>query len=147
MIDLDRILSFIDANNVLTLCTAGGDVPWAASCFYVFDAEAMVFLCLSDGGTRHGAEMADNPRVAGAIAAQGVTVSKIKGLQFSAYASLAEGQEEERGLALYYRRFPFARLHRAPLWRLAADLLKLTDNSFGFGAKFYWRRESPAEQP
>jgi hypothetical protein len=140
MTDLEKIIAYIKANNILTVCSVRGDIPWAASCFYAFDREAVEFFCLSALDTRHGAEMLDNPKVAGTISSQQVIIAKIRGLQYSGTARLLEGERERVGRAIYNKRYPFARLHAAPLWSISVDVLKYTDNSFGFGTKLLWER-------
>jgi hypothetical protein len=140
MDQVDKIVSYIKANNILTVCTARDNLPWSASCFYAFDKEAMTFYVLTSLDTRHGAEMRDNPNVAGTVSSQQANVAKIRGLQFAGRTFLLSGEAEERGRALYYKRFPLARLHAAPLWSIVADTLKYTDNSFGFGTKLLWDR-------
>lgn len=141
MSDVDKIVSYIKANNILTVCTVRGSIPWAANCFYAFDQEIMEFFCLTSLDTRHGAEMADNENVAGTVSSQQVNVAKIRGLQFSGVARLLDGEDEKRARALYYKRFPLAKLHTAPIWSIRLQSMKYTDNSFGFGTKLHWQRE------
>ncbi|MDR3515942.1 MAG: pyridoxamine 5'-phosphate oxidase family protein [Azospirillaceae bacterium] len=140
MTDFDKIVRFIVANKVLTLCTVRDGQPWAANCFYAFDPGRVAFLCLSSIETRHGSEMRDHDQVAGTVSSQQATVARIRGLQFSGIAVLQEGEAEAVGRSLYYKRFPFARLYPAPLWAIVLETMKYTDNSFGFGTKFHWRR-------
>ena len=141
MSDVDKIVSYIKANNILTVCTVHEQIPWAASCFYAFDKESMEFFFLTSLETRHGAEMNNNNRVAGTVSSQQANVAKIKGLQFSGTAQLLSGETEKKGRTLYYKRFPYARIHAAPLWSIRIDAMKYTDNSFGFGTKLFWERE------
>lgn len=147
MDDLERILAYIKDNTVLTLCSVRESQPWAANCFYCFDRDAMAFLVMTEMKTRHGGEMADNPLVAGTISSQIATVARLRGVQFSGRALCLEGADEEHGRQLYYHRFPFARLRPAPLWSIAADVLKMTDNRLGFGSKLNWQRGVPPAQP
>jgi hypothetical protein len=140
MSDVDKIVSYIKANNILTVCTEQNGIPWAASCFYAFDKDAMAFFVLTSLETRHGAEMQNNNQVAGTISSQQVNVAKIRGLQFSGTALLLDGEPEKKGRSLYYKRFPLARVHAAPLWSIRLAAMKYTDNSFGFGTKLFWER-------
>jgi len=140
MTDTDRIIDYIKANRVLTVCSARGSAPWAANCFYAFDADKIAFLCLTSLDTRHGAEMRDNPRVSGTVSSQQANVAHIRGLQFEGLALTLAGEDEARGRGLYYRRFPIARLHPAPLWAIVPTHLKYTDNTLGFGRKLHWHR-------
>ncbi|HXP98409.1 MAG TPA: pyridoxamine 5'-phosphate oxidase family protein [Telmatospirillum sp.] len=140
MSDVDKIVSYIKANNILTVCTEQNAIPWAASCFYAFDKDTMEFFVLTSLETRHGAEMQNNNQVAGTVSSQQVNVAKIRGLQFSGTALLLDGEPEKKGRSLYYKRFPLARVHAAPLWSIRLEAMKYTDNSFGFGTKLFWER-------
>lgn len=142
MTDAERIVAYLRGNRVLTVCSARGSAPWAASCFYVLDESRMALLILSGLDTRHGRELRDAPRVAGTVASQQANVAKIRGVQFEGVALRMWGEAESRGRALYCRRFPVARLHPAPLWAILPSVLKYTDNTLGFGRKLYWRRPS-----
>jgi len=140
MTDLQRIISFISRNHVLTVCSANDGTPWAASCFYAFDFNRIRFLILTSLETRHGAEMVRNARVAGTVSAQQSAVATIRGLQFAGTSRQLEGDEAEQGRAIYYRKFSFARLRPAPIWTIDPEILKLTDNRLGFGTKIIWTR-------
>lgn len=138
--DIDKIVSYIKANTVLTLCTARAGEPWAANAYYAFDATAMTLYVLTRLETRHGADMLENNRIAGTIASQQRNPARIRGLQWTATAGMLAGAAEQAGRAVYDRRFPFARLQQAPLWALRLETLKLTDNTLGFGSKLRWTR-------
>ena len=140
MADVDRIVAYLKANVVMALCTALEGRPWAANCFYAFDAEAVRFLFLTHEETRHGREMLENARVAGTVSSQQASVAKIRGVQFTGTARLLEGTERTEARRIYDRRFPFARLSPAPVWAVVVAELKFTDNTFGFGTKLHWRR-------
>ena len=93
---------------------------------------------MSDLTTRHGSMMLANNKVSGTITVPTEDISQIRGLQFAGEIKLLEG-EEERVLRLYEKRFPVAKTFSAPLWQINFTELKLTDNSAGFGTKYYWR--------
>jgi len=138
------ILEFVAAQHVLGLATLADGEPWAASCFYALHAAGGALLILTSDDTRHGAAMRAEPRVAGTIAGQPRSVASIRGLQFQALARCLDGAAADEAMALYVRRHPIARLHRAPIWRLELQALKYTDNRLGFGSKLQWRREPPS---
>lgn len=138
--ETERIFAYVRANHVLTVCTASGAIPWAANCFYAFDGEEAALLFLSALDTRHAMEIRENAAVAGTISSQRSTIAKLRGLQYSGTARLLDGAGERRGREIYYRRFPFARLHVAPLWAIVPEVMKYTDNSLGFGSKMVWKR-------
>lgn len=135
----DKIWPFIRSNYVLTICTQSADSLWAASLFYVADKERLYVM--SDLTTRHGSMMLANNKVSGTIAVPVEDISQIRGLQFTGEIKLLEGEEEEkeRVLRFYEKRFPVAKAFSAPLWQINFTELKLTDNSAGFGTKYYWQ--------
>lgn len=92
----DSILSYLKKNHVFTLCATAGDDLWCASCFYIADPEAMMLYFLTEPHTRHCTLMQQNPRVAGTISAQTVTVAKIRGIQFQGeIVTLSEEEEKQ----------------------------------------------------
>ncbi|SKA38193.1 pyridoxamine 5'-phosphate oxidase family protein [Consotaella salsifontis] len=146
MANTGKIIAYIRANRVLSLCSVRGSTPWAANCFYALDEQAMVLLFMSERSTRHGSELLDNDQVAGTISSQESNIAKLRGVQFAGRVRCLEGEEQQRGLATYFRKFPFARLKPAPLWAITLYHLKYTDNTFGFGTKMHWqRRGAPAD--
>lgn len=137
-----RIVAFIEQHHVMALATCVANDPWAANAFYAYDAETICFLILSSHDTRHGRFLGRNADVAGCIAAQPRLLSEVRGLQFAGSARLLQDSEAEAANAVYYARFPDARRLRAPIWRIRPHLLKLTDNSLGFGTKLLWRSQA-----
>lgn len=138
-----KISEFIERNHVVGLAVLDTDgVPWAANCFYVFDEEDVSLVILSRDNTRHAAAMAAHPRIAGTISGQIHKVKDIQGVQFKAEALLTEGADRKSALRLYYRKFPFARLVPADVWRLRLGSVKFTDNTIVFGHKTLWSRPS-----
>ncbi|PLR34875.1 YhbP family protein [Chimaeribacter arupi] len=140
--DRVTIEKYLKKYHVLTLCAAAGEDLWCANCFYVVEPGQMALLLMTDLKTRHGALMAQQPRVSGTIAAQPKTVALIKGVQYSGRAIQLVGEEEQAGRALYCKQFPVARAMPSPVWRLSLDEIKMTDNTLGFGKKLFWQREN-----
>lgn len=137
MID-ERITRFFKKHHVLTIATSTGNIPWCASCFYVYleDENALVFT--SSKSTRHGREFEANSEVAGTVALETKIIGKIQGIQFSGVVSEAEGELLEKAKSRYLRRFPVAALMDTHLWVLRLTHIKMTDNTFGFGKKLVW---------
>jgi uncharacterized protein YhbP (UPF0306 family) len=63
----------------------------------------------------------------------------LQGLQIEGEVSLAEGADLEAARRAYLRRFPYATVMEQPLWILQPTLMKLTDNTLGFGKKLIWK--------
>ena len=142
-----RIRSFLSANHVVGLATSSCDRPWAASCFYAFDAPTVSLIVMTSERTRHGAAMRDGGWVAGTVAGQPTSIRSIRGVQFFASALLLSGEEAERWGEYYCSRHPVARLKKAPVWQLRLQEVVFTDNAHVFGWKTRWlRSESELER-
>lgn len=140
MSDFEKMIAYIKSNSVLTLCVSNNGVPWAANCFYAFDDSSMELFILTKHDTRHGREMALDRRVVGTISSQQVSVAKIRGIQYEGVVRLAEGEEEAAARKKYNNKFKIAKLYTSPTWVISLNYVKYTDNSFGIGKKFHWRR-------
>ena len=138
--DLAAIVAYLRKQHVLSLCAGDARTLWCANCFYVLDEAQMSFYVLTEHSTRHGTLLADNPHVAGTVSDQTITVSLIKGLQFSGEMSVLSGERADAARKLYTSRFPLAKIAATPVWQLRLDEAKLTNNKLGFGTKLFWRR-------
>ena len=137
--NIDEIITkFIRKHHVLTLATVGGDnLPWVANCFYAYDAKRNKIVFTSDLSTRHGMEMASQPRVALSIVRETRIVGCVEGIQIEGIVE--RGKEEAR--KVYIKRFPYAAVAPLTLWEVTPKMLKLTDNKLGFGKKLIWQSE------
>lgn len=133
----ERIVKFISKHHLLSLATMG-EFLWCSSAFYAFDKEAYTFLIASDEQTKHIQNTKIHSRVAGTIAQETKVVGKIQGIQFSGEINLIDNEQEH---ALYMKRFPYARAMNPTLWKIEIDVIKMTDNTLGFGKKLIWNRE------
>lgn len=82
-----------------------------------------------------------NDNIAGTVALETDAVGKIEGIQFKGHMR-AISQEEG---ALYFKKFPYARVMNPQLWQIVLTDIKLTDNRLGFGKKLYWQRADSKE--
>ena len=134
----ERFIKFIKKHHVLTLATVNGEgMPYVANCFYAFDAKRNLFVFTSDLATRHGAEMAANSSVALSIVLETRIVGRVQGLQVAGMA--LRGDDEAR--KCYIKRFPYAAAADLELWMVEPTMMKLTDNTLGFGKKLVWQSE------
>jgi uncharacterized protein YhbP (UPF0306 family) len=103
--------------------------------------------------------MAENTRVAAGIALETRIVGRVQGLQIEGVvhkipsvataAATAEPQLSiinyqlsiEKARRAYLKRFPYAAVADLSLWTLEPTLMKLTDNTLGFGKKLIWTKE------
>ncbi|MBI6549343.1 YhbP family protein [Xenorhabdus lircayensis] len=134
------ICQYLTKQHVFTLCTSSTQDLWCASCFYVFDADSMVFWFMTESDTRHGQMMKKNPVVAGTVAGQTRNIAQIKGIQFRGEVILLAGEAETVARARYCRRFPIALTAKSPIWQLNLNEIKMVDNTLGFGKKLHWQR-------
>ncbi|MDR3350538.1 MAG: pyridoxamine 5'-phosphate oxidase family protein [Prevotellaceae bacterium] len=130
-----RIIAFIRKHHVLTMATCAAHQPWCASLFYAYMEKENVFVVTSDANTRHLAEAAENPAIAGAIVLETKTVGLIRGLQFQGALLRPDEELLRQARRAYLHRFPFAILGNTPIWTLRPIFLKYTDNRLGFGKK------------
>lgn len=145
-----KIGAFIRKHHVMTVATVGDDGrPWCAHVFYAWvpggEAEEGrpqpgCFVFTTDTTTRHGAEMAGCAHVAAGIALETRTVGRIQGLQIEGEVRRPDGAILEKARRAYLKRFPYAVVADLSLWLLEPSLMKLTDNTLGFGKKLVWKR-------
>lgn len=133
-----RIVNFIKKHHVLTIATANENVPWCASCFYVFLEDEVSFVFTTDDKTRHGKEFEINPAVAGSVVLETSVVGKIQGIQFSGEATRPDEFLQKKAKKAYLKRFPVAALMNTSLWVVKLTHIKMTDNRLGFGKKLIW---------
>ncbi len=132
----ERFIKFIKKHHVLTLATVNSEgMPYVANCFYAFDTKRNLFVFTSDLATRHGAEMAANSSVALSIVLETRIVGRVQGLQVTGRA--LRGDDEAR--KCYIKRFPYAAAADLELWMVEPTMMKLTDNTLGFGKKLVWQ--------
>lgn len=137
MID-ERIIKFIKRHHVLTLATVNSEgMPYVANCFYAYDKRRNLLIFTSDETTRHGGEMAANGNVAVSIVLETRVVGRVEGVQIT---GIAERGDNEAKLC-YIKRFPYAAVAPLTLWMVRPTMMKLTDNTLGFGTKLIWRSE------
>lgn len=136
------ICDFLRKHHILTLAVADNNIPWCATCYYVYQPDENRFILTSEPQTRHiqAVVKGNNARVAGAIALETKLVGKIRGVQFSGTIRVLEGENLVKAKAAYLKKFPVARLVPGlHLWEVKVDLFKLTDNRLGFGKKLLWK--------
>ncbi|MCI0394104.1 MAG: pyridoxamine 5'-phosphate oxidase family protein [Chloroflexi bacterium] len=133
-------LAYLAGHQVVTLATTGPLGLWAAAVFYASDGFELVFL--SAGHTRHGQNLAANPRAAATIQEDYRDWPEIKGIQLEGPVRQLAGAERAAAIALYQAKYPFVAAADAPLqsalarvnwYRLTPDRLYFIDNSKGLG--------------
>jgi uncharacterized protein YhbP (UPF0306 family) len=138
-----QVQRYLRDHHVMTLASHGDEGVWAAALFYANDGFAIYFL--SSPMSRHGLNLAKNPRVSAAVHENYADWRQIKGVQLEGLASVLAGDEEARARRLYGAKFPLVgKLEQAPAsivealakvrwYRLIPQRLYFIDNSAGFG--------------
>ena len=91
-----NITQFFQTNHVVSIATYADGTIWSACCFYVFDEPAARLIVLTSQKTKHGRLMAANPHIAGTVAGQPGSITKISGIQFTARARLLEDEAAKK---------------------------------------------------
>lgn len=146
----ERIAAFLADHTTLSLATvAPGGMPGAAAVFYAHDAGLSLYF-LSEEGTRHAQNLLADPRVAGAIQADGQDWRGIRGIQVRGRAMPVPASELAQAATIYGRKFAFVAallagaqgpgvlagpLARARFWVLRPNWFRLVDNTVRFGFK------------
>lgn len=134
----ERIVKFIAKHHVLSLATCDDmGNPYIATCFYAYDKERNIFIFTSDDNTRHAQQMTNRHNVALGIQLETRIVGRIQGLQVCGIAE----RGDEKAKMRYIKRFPYAAVAPLSLWMVRPTMMKLTDNTLGFGKKLIWQSE------
>jgi uncharacterized protein YhbP (UPF0306 family) len=103
-----RLLAFLHHHDTMSLATIGpAGEPQAAAVFYAA-ASGLDLYFLSDPQSRHGRNLAREPRVAATIQADGQNWREITGLQIEGTAALVDGVDKIAGVPSWQVRSPAA---------------------------------------
>ena len=107
---------------------------------------SLVFV--SDPGSRHGRELAADPRAAAAVYLETAVASEVRGVQLAGRVVALRDAAERRARAAFLRRYPHvagllaARPHER-FFAFAIAAAKVTDNRRGFGFKAEYTLRRP----
>lgn len=136
-----KISAYLKINKVLTLATSINDIPYCANCYYAWDESNNRLYFLSDKTTRHVSEAAQNLHIAGTITTDAKSIAKLQGIQFTGKFIIPNEEEQAGFYRIYYNKFPFAKVKPSPIWGIALEFIKMTDNTLGFGTKHFWEKD------
>ncbi len=137
-----KIVDFISAQKILSLCTFGNMDLHCAICFYAYIPDIRILVIKSKSSTQHVQNALLNHKVAGTITPTILMLGEVKGIQFTATFLQENAPEMQKALKTYYQTLPMAVAVSGEIWGLQLDSVKMTDNTLGFGTKLYWNRES-----
>ncbi|MFC1870184.1 pyridoxamine 5'-phosphate oxidase family protein [Chloroflexota bacterium] len=124
----EKVLQYLREHNTMTIATAQGGSPWAASVFYANDSFTLYFL--SDPESRHSKEIAGNPVVAVTVNEDYHDWRKIKGIQMEGRVDLITDEDGlAKAVATYVKKYSFTaaylKLISSPFPRVVGYLDKL----------------------
>lgn len=140
----ERIASFLRQSTSLTLATCADNVPYCASCFYVYDEEKNLLIFKSNPDTKHIRQAMNNNSVAGTITPDKLDAASVRGIQFAGLFLRPENEFLESVKGKYYSKYPFARAFPGSMWVIELWHIKMTDSTLGFGTKTVWSAEDPS---
>lgn len=138
-----NIQQFIKNEKNLTFCTTVNNIPHCSNCFYAFDVESNSLFFKSGKNTQHIKNALLNNNVAGTIVPDLQKIGTIKGIQYFGKFIIPTSEILQTAKNIYYTKYPFAIAISGELWSIALISIKMTDNTLGFGKKYFW--ESAAE--
>jgi uncharacterized protein YhbP (UPF0306 family) len=139
-----QALSYLESHHVMTLATYGTGGPWATAVFYVNDGFNLSFL--TEDHTRHGRNLAADPRVAVAVHEDYADWRSIKGLQIQGRAKPLSQLAKAGTWPAFLAKFPtvgvfvsdaryMAVMARARVYRLEPEEIWFLDNAKGFSRR------------
>ncbi len=137
---LNRISSFLTNQTVLNLATSINNIPYCASCFYVYEEKNKFLAFKSKKDSRHILEAIRQKNVAGTILPDQHNPASIKGIQFQGILVFPDPEILSSIKGSYYRKFPYARAISGDIWIIELNFIKMTDNNLGFGKKLVWTK-------
>jgi uncharacterized protein YhbP (UPF0306 family) len=81
--------------------------------------------------------MVTNPHVALSVPLETRIVGRVQGIQICGIAERGDSEAH----TTYIKRFPYAAVAPLTLWAVRPTMMKLTDNTLGFGKKLIWESE------
>ncbi len=138
---LKRIWSFLNDQTVLNIATSINDVPYCASCFYVFDEQHKLLAFKSKKDSRHVKEVLQQKNVAGTVLPNRLKLGTVKGIQFQGTLIVPDPDILSSIKGNYYSKYPYARAVSGEVWIIELSHIKMTDNQLGFGKKLLWFKD------
>ena len=144
----NTIIHFINKQTCASICCVNDQEksPYCFSCFYTFNSEEGLLYFKSSQQSHHSAIITTNPLVAGTILPDKLNVLQIKGLQFQGEVLPDDHPLAKEAFAHYHKQHPMALAMPGHMWTIQITVIKMTDNSLGFGKKITWKRSELIEQ-
>jgi uncharacterized protein YhbP (UPF0306 family) len=130
----------IGERTVLCLASSSRRGPWCAPLFFAPIDGGARLVFVTDPRSRHGRELAADPRAAAAVWFETTDATQVRGVQLVGRVVALAGRDERRARTAFLRRHPraapflAARPHER-FFAFAVAHAKITDNRRGFGFK------------
>ncbi len=136
--DSQHVENLLEHTQSVALGSCALDSVWihSASCFYAFDEANLALVFKSEPHTTHIQLATRYPNVSVTIATNTLQIAKIEGLQIRARFCPASDTQN----AIYYARFPFARLGAGELYALEILYAKYTNNALELSKKLEFHK-------
>jgi uncharacterized protein YhbP (UPF0306 family) len=137
----EKIIRFIKKQTCAGICCVDETgSPYCFSCFYAFNSERGLIYFKSSSAARHSSILAINPRIAGTIQPDKLSVLVVKGIQFEGNILPEDHPFCKEASAEYHKRHPMALAIPGEIWVIELSNIKMTDSTIGFGKKISWKR-------
>ncbi len=136
-----HIANFIAQQTVATVCCTGPEgALHCFSCYYAYNENQQLLIFKTSDDSLHMQYLLKKPLLAGTILPDKLNKLKVQGIQFNGEllaTSHAQGNDAGK---LYHRRHPIALAMQGTVYTIRLDLIKMTDNTLGFGTRLIWDR-------
>jgi uncharacterized protein YhbP (UPF0306 family) len=99
---------YLEDTQMMQVITTRGDQGWGTTVYFAYDNDLNLYW-ISRPERRHSQEIESNPKVGGVIVKFHTYGEKVRGLQLEGIAERLQGEEAERGLAVYSSRYSIPR--------------------------------------
>jgi uncharacterized protein len=141
----ETIEKFIDKQRVATVsCIDEDGSPYCFSCFFVFDKAKACLYFKTSPSSHHTFLLEKNELIAGTIQPDKLNPLAIKGIQYKGKVLPLDDIKSRMASAFYHHRYPFALAMPGEVRIIEMSVIKMTDNSAGFGKKITWVKDAPA---
>jgi len=152
--DLADLQNFLREHHVMCLATGDPEGSHSAPLFYASAENGAALIFLSDPASRHGRNLAADPRASAGVYRETADITDVRGVQLRGTVERfrAGSDAESEARRVYLGRFPDAapllRERPATAWyRYWILHAKLTDNRRGFGFKQRFEPSGPTGGP
>ncbi len=138
----NNIHIFLQQQTCATICCVDNDgKPYCFNCFYAFNSADGLLYFKSSVDTHHLKLLKSNPEIAGTVLRDKLNKLAIKGIQLQGELLEKSHPMVKNASANYYKKYPLAMAIKGEIFTIQLSEIKMTDSRFGFGKKFFWRKQ------